>query len=154
MAVSLSSPITGAAQTGLVSPTYTITADSAPANCKQWTVTALGGTQTGVTPHSISAPFTIGYWRPLVYKIIQWVQNAFGVTPKSIPRNVHKFIVRKSVSLSATVSSVMMITVEVSVPASAETYDPANCRAAMSAAIGALNQQAAGWGDTLVSGSL
>ncbi|DAD52798.1 TPA_asm: coat protein [ssRNA phage SRR7976326_1] len=154
MAVSLSSPITGGAQTGLTAPTYTIAADSAPTNAKQWTVTALGGTQTGVTVHSISAPFTLTYWRPMMYKLVQWVANAVGVQPKSIPRNVHKFIVRKSVNLSATVSSTLVASVEISVPASAETYDPANCRAAMSALIGALNQQSAGWGDTLVSGTL
>lgn len=155
MAVSLSSPINGAAQTGLSSPTYTIVADTQPANnAKQWTVTALGGTQTGVTVHSISAPFTLSVWRPTIYKLIQWVQNAVGVQPKSVPRNVHKFIVRKSVSLSATVTSTLIATVEISVPASAETYDPANCRAAMSALIGALSQVSSGWGDTLVSGSI
>lgn len=154
MAVTLTSPITGSAQTGLTSPTYTISLDSAPTNSKQWTVTACGGTQTGVTTHSISAPFTLAYWRPLTYRLIQWVANAVGVQPKTIPRNVHKFIVRKAVNLSASVSSTMIIAVEVSVPAGAETYDPANCRAALSACIGSLNQASAGWGDTLVSGSL
>lgn len=154
MAISLSSPVTGAAQTGFSSPTYTLVADSSPTNCKQWTVTAAGGTQTGVVVHSISAPFTLSYWRPLIYKLTQWVTNALGVQPKSIPRNVHKLIVRKSVNLSPTVTSLLVATVEISVPAGSETYDAANCRAALSLLIGALNQQSAGWGDTLVSGTL
>ena len=154
MAISVSSPITGGAQTGFTSPTYTVSLDSSPSNCKQWTVTAAGGTQAGVTVHSISAPFTISYWRPLIYKFLQWITTALGVQPKSIPRNVHKLIVRKSVGLSASVSSIAVGTVELSIPAGAETFDPANCRAMLSALIGVLNQQSAGWGDTLVSGSL
>lgn len=155
MTVSVSSPVTGAAQTGLTSPTYTIAVDSAPANeAKQWTVSAIGGTQTGVNPHSISVPFTLTFWRPRIYKMIQWVAGLAGVQAKSIPRNVHKFIVRKGVNCAASVPSLMVITVEVSVPANAETYDPANCRAAASLAIGTLSQVSAGWGDTLVTGTL
>lgn len=154
MAINVSSPITGGAQTGFTSPTYTVSLDSSPSNCKQWTVTAAGGTQTGVTVHSISAPFTISFWRPLIYKLLQWITTALGVQPKSIPRNTHKLIVRKSVSLSASVTSIAVATVELSIPAGAETSDPANCRAMLSALVGALNQQSAGWGDTLVSGSL
>jgi len=42
MTFALSSPVTGAAQTGLTSPTYTVTADTPPdANAKQYAVTAL-----------------------------------------------------------------------------------------------------------------
>lgn len=154
MSVSLTT-ITGGTQTGLTSPTYTLATDSAPANeAKQWSVSALGGTQTGVNVHTISSPFTLTFWRPKVYKLIQWVQGLAGVQAKSIPRNTHKFIVRKGVSCALNVPSMAMITVEVSIPANAETYDPANCRAMMSAAIGALGQVSAGWGDTLVTGSL
>lgn len=93
MAINVSSPITGGAQTGFSSPTYTVSLDSSPSNCKQWTVTAAGGTQPGVTVHSISAPFTISFWRPLIYKLLQWITTALGVQPKSIPRNTHKLIV-------------------------------------------------------------
>jgi hypothetical protein len=48
----------------------------------------------------------------------------------------------------------MLIKIEVDVPAGADTADAPNIRAAMSAAIGALNQISAGFGDTLVSGVL
>lgn len=59
MSFTLTSPITGAAQTGFTSPTYTLTSDLAPDNNgKQVAVTALGGTQVGVTTHSVAAPFT------------------------------------------------------------------------------------------------
>lgn len=155
MAVSLTSPVSGSSQNGLTSPTFTLAVDSRPANnASQWTVSSVGGTQPGVTPHTISNPFTITFWRPAAYKLITWLQGATGITPKSVPRNVHKLIVRKGVALSATATSTIIISVEVSIPAYAETYDPVTCRSALSAAIGALNQSSSGWGDTLVTGSL
>lgn len=155
MAVSLSSPVTGAAQTGLTSPTYTLSADTNPANeARQWVVTALGGTQTGVLPHSISSVFTLAYWRPRVYKTLQFVVTAVGQQVKSVPRNVHKSITRKGVLCASGVTSQMTITTEISLPAGAESYDSLSCKAALSAHIGGLTQQSAGWGETLVSGTL
>jgi hypothetical protein len=60
MAIALTTPITGTAQTGFTAPTYTIAADTAPViNSKQWVVTALGGTQTGASASLVSSPFTI-----------------------------------------------------------------------------------------------
>jgi hypothetical protein len=49
MSISVTSPITGGAQTGLTSPTYTVVTDTAPPGNpgKQVAVTALGGTQAG-----------------------------------------------------------------------------------------------------------
>lgn len=45
MTMNLTTPLTGAAQTGFTAPTYTLTLDVNPAqNAKQWAVTALGGT--------------------------------------------------------------------------------------------------------------
>ena len=65
------SPVTGAAQTGLTTPTYTFVADVAPdANGKQVAVTALGGTQVGVTPHSVASPFTGTFVRPKSFKAL------------------------------------------------------------------------------------
>lgn len=55
MAFTLTSPITGAAQTGFTTPTYTHVSDVAPeANGRQVAVTALGGTQTNVIAHSVA----------------------------------------------------------------------------------------------------
>jgi hypothetical protein len=48
----------------------------------------------------------------------------------------------------------MLIKVELDIPAGADTADAPNIRAAISAAIGALNQQSAGLGDSTVSGVL
>lgn len=153
MAFSLTSPITGGAQTGFTSPTYTHVADVAPdVNGKQVAVSALGGTQAGVTAHSVASPFTVTIVRPKSFKSLSPVVPGTGLLP-SVPKNNWKIIVRKGVTpLAGQPAAVMLIKIELDVPAGSDTADAPNIRAAISAAIGALNQQSAGLGDTLVSG--
>jgi hypothetical protein len=155
MAVTLSSPITGGAQTGFSAPTYTQVVDTAPdVNGRQVSVTALGGTQVGVTVGSVASPFTVTFVRPKSFKTLAPVVPNTGLLP-SVPKNSWKAIIRKGVTpLAGQPASVMLIKIEVDVPAGADTADAPNIRAAMSAAIGALNQISAGFGDTLVSGVL
>lgn len=152
MAWSISTPVTGAAQTGFTSPTYTLSVDSAPdVNGKQHAVTALGGTQASVTSHSVASPFTITFWRQKVLKVLSAVDNS-GVL-RSVPNNVYKVITRKGVlPLAGQAYRNMQITTIVEVPAGADTADPANVKAALSLHIGALSQQSAGIGDTAISG--
>jgi len=153
MSWSPTSPITGAAQTGFTSPTYTHVADVAPdVNGKQVAVTALGGTQTGATIHSVASPFTITFVRPKVFKSLGKTNPVTGLLP-SVPKNQFKVIVRKGVlPLAGQPYALMNISITMDIPAGADVADPANIRAAISAAIGALSQQSAGVGDTLVSG--
>lgn len=153
MTLSTSSPVTGGAQTGFTSPTYTIAADIAPApNGKQYAVTALGGTQAGVTIHSVSNPFTLTWWRQLALKVLPSANPLTGII-KSIPMNTTKLVVRKGLIPAANqVPIVGNVTITVTVPAGAETYDQANMRAMLSLAIGALSQNSAGLGDTVNSG--
>nr|UJQ85601.1 MAG: hypothetical protein 2 [Leviviridae sp.] len=153
MTWSLTSPITGGAQTGLTSPTYTHVADSAPdVNGKQVAVTALGGTQTGVTAHSVSSPFTITYVKPKTNKVLGKPNPVTGLLP-SVPMNVHKIIIRKGVlPLAGQPYSTLQAVLTMNIPAGSDTADPANIRAALSALVGAISQQSAGIGDTLVSG--
>lgn len=147
------SPITGAAQTGFTTPTYTISLDQAPdGNGKQHAVTALGGTQTGVTSHSIAAPFTVTFVKPKVFKALGKANPVTGLI-SSVPRNVFKTITRKGVlPLAGQPQVTMLITTIIEVPAGSDLADPSNVRAALSAHIGALTQQSAGVGDTAVSG--
>jgi len=71
MSFNLTSPVTGASQTGFTAPTYTLTVDTAPdVNAKQWAVTALGGTQAGVSSHSVASPFTVTMFRPKVLRLL------------------------------------------------------------------------------------
>lgn len=148
-----SSPVTGAAQTGFTSPTYTLTADTAPdGNGKQMAVTALGGTQTGVTTHSVASPFTLTFVRPKNFKMLGQPNPVTGRLP-SVPSNTYNVIVRKGVTpLANQPAKPLIIRCSMDIPAGSDTYDAANVKAALSLAFGALYQQAAGAGDTVISG--
>lgn len=153
MTITVTSPITGAAQTGLTAPTYTLTADLAPDNNgKQNAVTGLGGTQATVTTHSVASPFTITATRPKVMRYLGKPNPVTGLV-KDVPRNTYKLITRKGVTvLAGQPYQNLQITTVIDVPAGSDTVDPANVRAALSAHIGALSQQSAGVGDSAVSG--
>lgn len=153
MTIAFTSPITGTAQTGLTTPTYTHVADTAPSiNGKQVAVTALGGTQTGVNVHSVAAPFTISAFRPANFKQLGKANPVTGLI-SNVPKNQYKVITRKGVlPLAGQPYQVMQVTTIIDVPAGSDVADPANIRAALSAHIGALSQQSAGVGDTTVSG--
>lgn len=154
MSFSLTSPVTGGAQTGLTSPTYTIAADTAPTSSgKQYAVTALGGTQAGVdTSSSPSRPFTVTLSRQPVLKALGVVDPVTGVL-RSVPRNTYTIRVRKGVTPLAGQASVpLQAVLSIDVPAGADSADSANVRAALSLLIGSLNQISASIGDTCVTG--
>jgi hypothetical protein len=155
MAFSPSTPITGATQTGLTSPTYTIAADNAPdANGKQYYVSALGGTQTNVLAHSVAAPFTLSMFRPKVLKTLAPVNPVTGVL-RSVPMNDYKVITRKGVlPLAGQSYKTALIKTELAIPAGSDLADPLSLRAAISAHIGLLWQIADGIGSTTVTGTL
>lgn len=154
MTVSLTN-ITGSAQTGLTSPSYTLGADQAPdVNAKQWFVSALGGTQSGVDIHSVAKPFTITFFRPKNPQVLSAVNPVTGALAR-VPMNVYKVVTRKGVlPLANQPSRNLIIRTEIEVPAGSDTADPEDVRAALSAHIGALSQQSAGLGDTLIQGTL
>jgi len=155
MSFAPTTPVTGAAQTGFTSPTYTITADIAPAPYgKQYAVTALGGTQVNVETHSVSKPFTITMFKPQILKVLPSANPVTGVV-KDIPNNTYKLITRKGVVPYVNGQArVAMITTTIEIPAGADTYEPEDIRAMLSAHIGTLSQTSSGIGDTLVSGIL
>jgi hypothetical protein len=156
MSITVTSPITGQPQTGLTSPTYTVIADNAPPGNpgKQSAVSALGGTQTGVTTHTVASPFTLNFTRPGVLKVLGSPNPVTGVI-NSVPNNTYKLITRKGVTpLAGQPFRVLNITTTIDVPAGADTADAANIRAALSAHFGALVQQSAGFGDLTINGVL
>lgn len=153
MSITPSSPITGGAQTGFTSPTYTLSNDTAPVGRgKQWAVTALGGTQTGVSTHSAAMPFTLTYIPPAVYRNMGALNPVTGA-PKNVPKNQHRALIRKGLAvLDNYPAQIASIDISVKLPAGCESKSPAEVRALFSAAIGWLNQQSAGFGDTAISG--
>lgn len=155
MTISVSSPVTGSAQTGLTSPTYTVVADTPPSGVrgKQYAVSALGGTQTGVEANRVGQPFTWTYQAPATPRGAPPVSQTTGA-PTSVPRNVHKVIGRKGVAVVTGYYANVNYTLEISVPAGAEINDPESIRAGLSNFIGTLSQISSGLGDTIVEGTL
>lgn len=147
------SPVTGGAQTGFTSPTYTLSPDMAPdVNGKQHAVTALGGTQTGVRAHTVSDPFTVTFTRPKNPRVLPSPNPVTGKYA-SIPRNTYGVIVRKGVQVAASHGPEMCIArLYIDVPAGSDSFDSANIRALFSLLSGVLSQQSAGIGDTLITG--
>jgi hypothetical protein len=100
----------------------------------------------------MASPFTITFWRPKVFKFLGKPNPTTGIV-KDVPRNTFKLLTRKGVlPLAGQPYSNMQITTMIDLPAGADLADAANVRAAISAHIGALTQQSAGIGDTVVSG--
>lgn len=155
MAFAPSSPVTGSAQTGLTSPTYTIAVDSNPdANGKQYYVSALGGTQAGVIPHAVAAPFTMSMFKPKVLKVLSPVNPVTGVL-RSVPMNDYKVITRKGVlPLAGQAYKTAMIKTDLGIPAGSDLADPLSLRAMISAHIGLLQQISNGLGDSVVTGTI
>lgn len=155
MTVSVTSPVTGSAQTGFTNPTYTVVADTPPnAYSKQWAVTALGGTQTNVDVHGASKPFTITFSRPQTVRSAPVPNPTTGVMGNS-PRNTYSVLVRKGVVPGANQNpQTMVLRCDLGVVAGADLVEPEDVRAALSLLIGALSQQSAGLGDTLITNLL
>lgn len=155
MTFALTTPVTGLAQTGLTSPTYSVVLDTAPdMTARQYAVTALGGTQTGVTVSSVSSPFTSSMFRPRNFQYLGKPNPTTGLIAR-VPRNVYKVITRKGVTpLAGQPIAPMLITTVIEVPAGSDIADSANVRAALSMHFGALSQASAGIGDTTVQGVL
>ncbi len=153
MTMTLTTPVTGAAQANLTSPTYTLVAGTAPdQNGRSYSVSALGGTQTGVDVNSASRPFTVTGWWPKVLRGLQYITNSGRAV--QVPKNVYKWITRKGVTVHADLpAEILVITTEVSCPAGADVLDAANIRAALSAHIGAVTQNSQEFGNTVVSGT-
>lgn len=155
MSFAPSSPVTGAAVAGLTTPTYTLVADVAPnINGKQYAISALGGTQTGVDVNSVSKPFTLSFFRPAVLRTLPQANPLTGVI-KNVPMNTYKLITRKGASPAANQNAmVARVTTIIEIPAGVDTYEPEEIRAMLSSHFGAGWAQASGIADTCVSGVL
>lgn len=146
------SSITGGAQTGLTTPTFTLASDLAPdANSRQYVVTALGGTQTGVRANTNGDPFTATV-RKAPYKALP-AKNPVTGSYGNVPLNRVEILCRKGMEIDSSATlRVGNIRVIAEIPAGAEQNDPENIRALCSFAIGLLNEESQDYGDSLVAG--
>lgn len=133
--------VTGAAVTGLTSPTYTMGADQAPSvNGKQFAVLTLGGTQSGVRTHSMASPFSATWFRdPSPKQLGALNQNGQLM---SVPMNKHRLIVRCGMlPLAGQPYKPAVFRGEFDIPAGAELADTAQLKAMVSFLAGLL------WGE-------
>jgi len=153
MTWSPSTPVTGGAQTGFTTPTYTLAADRAPdINGTQHAVSAVGGTQAGVRSHTVSDPFTVTFFKPKTPKALPSPNPTTG-RYGSVPSNTYSVVLRKGVNFAANQAPVVMtFRLTMDIPAGADSYDAAQIRAAVSLLSGLLTQIPAGVGDSLVTG--
>lgn len=153
MSFSPSSPVTGAAVTGLTSPTYTLITDVAPSiNGKQYAVSALGGTQANVDVNTVSKPFSISFFRPVNLRVLPQVNPISGIV-KDVPVNTYKLITRKGVlPTGSNAPMVARITTTIDVPAGSDTQEPEDLRAMLSAHFGVGWAQADGIASTILTG--
>lgn len=154
MAFSPDSSITGGTQTGLTSPTYTLTSDAAISNGqRQWIVSALGGTQTNVRANTLSDPFSLTFFKPTAPKVLPAlsINNRYS----SIPVNTYGLLIRKGVRVDS-ISTLAQARVRVNfdVPANADANDAINIRAMISFLVGVLNEESDDIADTLLTGAL
>lgn len=149
-----SSPVTGGPQTGLTSPTYTLVADVAPAaHGKQYYVSALGGTQTGVEVNSLSNPFTTTFFKVASPKNLPPVNASGGLS--SVPKNVFKWNVRKGLEVvTGQPRQVGLFELSMSLPAGADIQDPESVRAALSLLFGIAWAESANIGTTLITNGM
>lgn len=155
MPLTPATPVVGAPMSNLTSPTYTLTADVAPApNSKQWYVSALGGTQTSVTVSSVDKPFTFTLYRPAVFRRLPPVNPVTGVLPAA-GRNVHSALTRKGATpLTGQTPQLTLIKTEISIPVGVELNDFPALTAAGSLHVGLLWNQGTAWFDALASGAI
>lgn len=150
-----SSPVTGAAVTGLTTPTYTLTQMQAPVpNGKQYAITAVGGTQTGVEVNSISKPFTVTMFVPASPRGLPAASPTTGVI-RDIPVNTSKLLFRKGAQPAANQAAQLnSIEVRINVAAGVDVYEPEEVKALISLAGGLLFANAAGIEETVRTGAL
>jgi hypothetical protein len=129
--------------------------DTAPSiNGVQYAISVAGGTQVGVDVNSVSKPFTITMFRPAQLRALPAANPVTGVI-KSVPVNTYKVITRKGAVPSANQSAITArITTTIDCPAGTDTYEPEDLKAMLSLHIGTLWANAAGIGDTIISGVL
>jgi len=156
MALNPSSPVTGAAVTGLTSPTYTFVEDTASDNnSRKFVVTAVGGTQTGVEVHSVGSPFYGIVKRPANYKPLGRANPTTGIVSQ-IPKNSHMFRTFKGATVVANPAqeSVIDVITYMNVPAGIDLSDTEELLAALSFHFGFGFANASGFRDLILTGTI
>lgn len=155
MSLTVTSPITGVALTGLTTPTFTLASDSPPdLNSYRYVITALGGTQTGATAQTgADNPFDLTLQRAPTLRQGPSVDSLNRIIGQP-GRNITRISGRKGMRVNSASSQRFpaYIRVEISIPAGAESVDPAEIKSFLSMEFGAMYNNAQGICDTVITG--
>lgn len=154
MTISLNGTVTGAVLTGMTSPTYTLSGETLQGNLKSAYVSAIGGTQAGVTAHSIAFPFRVEATSPANLSVPGAVNVLNGRMAKVAKNNYRFSIYKGAVPLSGQPAETAVLELSARIPAGAESADPMQLKAMVSFLAGFLAVQANrdGLVDTWISG--
>jgi len=141
MAINLTGPTAAVTTATLTAATYTYSADMANDNrSKVYVVTSLGGTQTGVSAHTVDAPKMFIIKKPAVFQQPSAYNTVSGRYGK-VPKNVTRVLFKGSAKVAANQWELLPISLDIGVPAGATSYDRANVDASVCAFIAALWDQ-------------
>lgn len=144
---------TGAAQTGLTTPTYTYVETGSPdPTARRYVVTTLGGTQTNVRVAAADDPFELNLRRDRTYKVLP-PRNPVNGSYGNVPLNKTEFLFRKGLKIDS-IGTIRVGNIRVisELPAGSESNDAINIRALWSFAIGTLSEESADIGDSQIAG--
>lgn len=156
MVWSLTSPVAGAAISGLTSPTYTLAVDTAPSPFgKQYYVSALGGTQTGATAHSPTKPFTATLTRPQQVRTAAPARTNSNALVANV-RNKWVMVIRKGglVNASLAIPGLMVNRDEIDIAAGMEDSSPVEIAAFVSFKAGCWWNNAQAFSDSFRTGTI
>jgi len=158
MSLNPTSPVTGAAVTGLTTPGYVFTEDQAPdGNTRKFVITSVTGTQTGVEAHSVASPFYVLVRRPSQVKTLGRINPVTG-QPTSIPVNEHRVSLFKGATIAGTVATeaILVLDLRIRTPAGIDLVanDTEELKAALSFFGGFLSANASGLYDLICTNML
>jgi hypothetical protein len=141
MSIILTGPTTAATSSQLTAATYTFGDDLAlDGRSRVAVVTALGGTQVGVTVHTVDAPKQIVFKKPA-----QFLQpSGFNVTSgrySKVPKNVHRVIGKFSAQVAAGQTEIIPMELSIGIPAGAMAFDRKNVEASIIAFVKGIDNQ-------------
>lgn len=141
MSINLAGPTAAITAGNLTAATYTFVSEMASDfRSKAFVLSALGGTQTGVTPHTVDAPKMFIVKKPASNAVASAYNTTTGRYGK-VPKNTTRVIGKGSANVAAGQVETIPITLDIAIPAMAMTYDRPNVEASVLMFIAALYDQ-------------
>jgi len=141
MAINLIGPTPAVTAGSLTLATYTFASDmNLDGRTRAYVVSALGGTQTGVTVNTIDKPKQVLFKRPPAFRSPSGF-NASANRFTTVPRNTFKVLGKYGVNVTSNQIEMATFNLDLNIPAGAVAQDRASVDAAILSYIAALYDQ-------------